>query len=1010
MKEKLKYLIPVIIILGLAFPKPTSAVIFTGFFDYFEAAFSGVEEFAAPIAKWLLSIFFYYIAGLGALLISSSLLQMIIENPNWLSVSATNNPLVFSGWSFIAGLTNMFFILLFVFIALATILKIETFAAKKLLPKLLIVAILVNFSLVFVGIPVDISNIFYRTIIGGSGGLVPDILESLVGSVEEVTLNIVTQVIILVVLFIIPVVGPFAQLGLVIAIVSTGFIGMILIWLVQGMMCFLMSGILFTYVFLFIARNYVIQFLAMMAPIAFISMVLPKTKKFWDEWLNMLVEWNVFGVLTLLLLVVGLRSLDAVMPGGTASINISYYHPTALLLWKDIPAFVTYYLFLFIYLTILLYFSKKYTPELGKFIIGQAKAMGTMLYQRGIKPLLSATKPAARKTGQWAGKKVGGAVQKWGKKGRLKAADKIKTIKGKKTGGWFRKKEGDISRAGALLRTGARKFQGAIYARGENIGGRLAIATEESEIREIEEASKETEGKTKERQSLKLQSAIENKEYPRALGITEAMMKDNNLSEAEAKEILVPGSKAFKKIVGVAKRTDRKTIFKWDPDEAMKVVEPEKYEEAEKKGEILKKEGEKKITEGKELKERAEAEEVTQPGLAKRISIRGEELIDKGEKEIEEGTNQLKVVLSEFIEKFKPSDVKLMSANAIRQKKHLREAMVDTFTGNQMAEVGRNFGRSVVSSIQEEIESKDFGGLAKKNPTLTLWLYGNTAQNLGFSLPSIKKEKDFLEKHGEKYKLGDNARYTKSLVKGEVAEARKEIRMGEEKTKEKEKFLEPLRNDFLKMFETYHSKTTFNKQKEFIQEFLDKESDGKAKIPPKLSVERMVKSRKKVEKKLKTTVPEEHRQEIVNRAVDLWRDDVYKGKALDFTQKYINIARKKIAAEKKVSRSEEKPQYIKRVKNIRRQKIDKLKKRIKTKWEEALKQKEGKEFRKIVDRTIKEVEGEITEKLQEETTRQEIYEELKSLFDELDLGLKEEEEERIKKRIRKMWGRFPKEK
>ena len=389
MKGKLKYLIPAIIILGLVFPKPASAVIFTGFFDYFEAAFSGVEEFAAPVAKFLLYIFFYYVAGLGALLISSSLLQMIIENPDWLSVSANNNPLVFSGWTFIAGLTNMFFILLFVFIALATILKIETFAAKKLLPKLLFVAILVNFSLVFVGIPVDISNIFYRTIVSGSKGLVPDILKSLVGSMEAVTANIVTNVILLVVLFIIPVVGPFAQLGLVIAIISTNFIGMIVIWLVQGMMCFLMSGVLITYVFLFIARNYVIQFLAMLAPIAFICMVLPNTKKFWDDWLKMLVEWNTFGVVTLLLLIIGLRSLDSVMlgPGGPTSIDLNYYFPSALLFWQNIPAFITYYLFLFVYLTSLLYFSRKYTPELGAFLIQQAKSMGTVIMQQGMKLL-----------------------------------------------------------------------------------------------------------------------------------------------------------------------------------------------------------------------------------------------------------------------------------------------------------------------------------------------------------------------------------------------------------------------------------------------------------------------------------------------------------------------------------------------------------------------------------------------------------------------------------------------
>ena len=421
MKEKLKYLIPVIIITALVFPKPTFAFIGTGIFDYFDTALEGVEEFSGPVAKFILILFLYYVIGLGSLFISCSLLQLVLGNLQWLSV--INNPMVLSGWSFVAGITNMFFILIFVFIALATILKIETLAAKKLLPKLLLVALLVNFSLIFVGVMIDVSNIFYATIIGGDTDLIPDIFSVLTGSGEDVMVTIIALISVLLLSFMVPFVSPFAQFGLVVLIVATGFIGQLLIWLIQGMMFFLMSGILLLFVFLFAARIFVLQLLAMVAPIAFLCSVLPQTKKYWDDWLKMVVEWNTFGIVTLLFLVVGLRGADALLPpAATATISFS----GSTLVWGNIPGYFTYYFFLFVYLVSLLYFSNKYTPQMADMLIRQAKSMGGMIYAKGLKPMGQAATKDARKTwNDWLAKQAAAdaekdpsRLQKWAKSER----------------------------------------------------------------------------------------------------------------------------------------------------------------------------------------------------------------------------------------------------------------------------------------------------------------------------------------------------------------------------------------------------------------------------------------------------------------------------------------------------------------------------------------------------------------------------------------------------------------
>ena len=61
-------------------------------------------------------------------------------------------------WYIMLGLANIGLVIAMIFMAIATILRIEKYSWKKMLPKLLLVALLVNFSLVILGIFVDMSN------------------------------------------------------------------------------------------------------------------------------------------------------------------------------------------------------------------------------------------------------------------------------------------------------------------------------------------------------------------------------------------------------------------------------------------------------------------------------------------------------------------------------------------------------------------------------------------------------------------------------------------------------------------------------------------------------------------------------------------------------------------------------------------------------------------------------------------------------------------------------------
>ncbi|MFH1233060.1 MAG: hypothetical protein V1649_00185 [Patescibacteria group bacterium] len=77
---------------------------------------------------------------------------------------------VVKGWVIVRDLCNMFFILILLIIAFATILRQENYSIKKLLPKLLIMAVLINFSKTICGLIIDFAQVIMLTFVNGFSG------------------------------------------------------------------------------------------------------------------------------------------------------------------------------------------------------------------------------------------------------------------------------------------------------------------------------------------------------------------------------------------------------------------------------------------------------------------------------------------------------------------------------------------------------------------------------------------------------------------------------------------------------------------------------------------------------------------------------------------------------------------------------------------------------------------------------------------------------------------------
>lgn len=317
--------------------------------------------------------------------VDNSILRLLVALVLWVGESATflfisanlldwasslpvglDNLVVNTGWSFVSGITNMFFILIFIFIAISYILKIDTFGMKKALPRLIIIAFLMNFSLVMVKMMSDIGWIFQNSLVnslfveveGGGQGLAAMAMQplkdsgvALIGLIAAIPLGYLTLAAIPVPFL--SVAGSVAIAALVLA--GEAFFGILTQPILLIIFNFVTGLTFLAYAILFLIRIGVIWLLAIMAPLAFMSFILPQTQKFFDQWLRTLFQWVFLGVVAFFIMGLGIRLFHVAAQEGSMVIP-------GKLGGFGFPGAYYKYIFLLIYLIVGLGFIKKFIP------------------------------------------------------------------------------------------------------------------------------------------------------------------------------------------------------------------------------------------------------------------------------------------------------------------------------------------------------------------------------------------------------------------------------------------------------------------------------------------------------------------------------------------------------------------------------------------------------------------------------------------------------------------------
>ncbi|MFA5098812.1 MAG: hypothetical protein WC461_01155 [Candidatus Paceibacterota bacterium] len=227
------------------------------------------------------------------LTVSSGILAMLAAVLNFsinIGKSVISLPIVQTGSNVMISFANLGFVFAIIVMAFATIFRVQSYAMKQTLWKLIVAALLVNFSLTIAGAFISVSNIFTDFFLQGLNG--KSISDGLMGILNPQGLVQVKD----------------ASLWKI----ATGLFSYIFQY---------MASLLFAIVFIFIIiltffaltimlliRAVTLGILLIIMPIVWLLWIFPGTSKYWSEWWSNFLRWTFFAPIVLFFIVLVISS------------------------------------------------------------------------------------------------------------------------------------------------------------------------------------------------------------------------------------------------------------------------------------------------------------------------------------------------------------------------------------------------------------------------------------------------------------------------------------------------------------------------------------------------------------------------------------------------------------------------------------------------------------------------------------------------------------------------------
>ncbi len=338
------------------------------------------------------------------------------------------------GWTIIRDIFNMLFIFVLIYSAISIMLNSSSWNGKQVLTKVIIAAILINFSFFITEVIIDAGNLiggwFYQgiqTTIGANGSISASISAAL-GVWTSQTSNATTGLIST------ALIGPF---GTPTSNVLAAFIRF-------GIIVF--ASYIFIYVsILFLARAVSLLFSLVMSPLGFAGGILPQTKKYADKWKDELIKDILLAPVFLLFLYVIIAFVNSPIFTATGSISANFLLNPTDALQQSLGAFFKYFLLA----GMLLYAvkaAKDQSSALGSALEGMAKQLAQAAAGVAVGVATGGTSLALRTTIGAAGSMVANSDTV---KGMVGSNNRVTSALGsslRTTGTWTSKQNFDASK------------------------------------------------------------------------------------------------------------------------------------------------------------------------------------------------------------------------------------------------------------------------------------------------------------------------------------------------------------------------------------------------------------------------------------------------------------------------------------------------------------------------------------------------------------------------------------
>jgi len=327
-----------------------------------------------------------------------------VTSPGFVTTTIRDNVLVREGWTVVRDFTNLFFILVLVWIGIAVALRIKEYQATKALPRLVIVALLINFTPVICGVIIDASNIFMNFFLT-AGTLGNNRLLNVA--------NLSGQML----------VGQIGNLWGFWESLKSGALFFQLLFVVA--FNFIAGFVMLVMAMLFLVRHIALWVLVILAPLAFFMWILPETQRYWRMWWQQFIQWCLVGVggaFFLFLTQVMIQNLDNL-------ISTTQIQGDQVFLSAQVTAVLHYSVPLVLLL-------------MGFFITTQTAPMGAKIITGFAQKQFKKMPSRLKKVGGWGARKAGekyeklGPVERAQEKARERARERLEW-KAQKPSSWI---------------------------------------------------------------------------------------------------------------------------------------------------------------------------------------------------------------------------------------------------------------------------------------------------------------------------------------------------------------------------------------------------------------------------------------------------------------------------------------------------------------------------------------------------------------------------------------------